>query len=53
MCIIWTNKEFDAINARYNHEDAEYFSYVKDFKRIYALWDFLPDMLGTAFDFSS
>jgi hypothetical protein len=24
MCISWTNKEFDIINARYNHEDSIY-----------------------------
>jgi hypothetical protein len=22
MCISWTNKEFEIINARYNHEDS-------------------------------
>jgi len=30
---------------------AEYFSYIKDFKRIYALWDFPPDMMERASDF--
>jgi hypothetical protein len=23
VCIIWTNKEFDIVNARCNHEDHE------------------------------
>jgi hypothetical protein len=23
MCISWTNKEFEDINARYNHEDSQ------------------------------
>jgi len=31
---------------------AEYFSYIKDFKRIYALWEFLPNMMERASDFS-